>query len=966
MSQRTDEAEAHAQRTEAVLSEPQKRADIEIKRLESELNEARSASRERIEQLKTDMPQQRDFTQPGISEIEVSRDRFVMGAQELEGHLNLSPQQAAAQKEALGERLTVNEQEATRVMLEQSVKHPGARENDLSATRGACRKRRSTAQRLIRAAWRKPWLQPLYDSLQIPWLTVRFGLPGALRILRRTARLRASRLFDVSYYLDRYDDIDASGMDPVLHYIAYGARENRDPSANFSTRAYLARYPDVGESGIPALLHYALHGRQDRRIADFAQSQDGAGNLSALNPYFRRPDDMVAVEAARGEEFLARHGLLGDAPDFMAAIDEINNIAPDGAPLAPAASIIVPVYGQLAYTLNTLHSLAQHSSIHTFEVIVVDDCSQGDVAQQLSQIPWIRLETLPVNQGFVMACNHGATLANGQYIVLLNNDTRVVGGWLDELLDTFSRRPEAGLVGSKLFYPDGSLQESGGILWQDGSAWTYGRGDDPGRPEYCYARQVDYVSGASIAIPTSLWNAANGFDEYFRPAYGEDSDLALRIRHELGREVWVQPLSRVIHYEGKTSGTDVRHGVKAHQITNAEKLRMRWADVLARHRPNAVKPLLEKDRMARRRALVIDAITPEIDKDAGSLTCFEIMRALQANGYKVSFAPQTNMLFLPERSQILQRHGIEALYAPYSTPLAQHLEMHGDDYDVVVIFRVGIAAKCLPDVKRHCSRARIIFHTSDLHFIREMRAAELSGSTAEKLAANRTRDQELMIISAADATIVHSTYEQEELAKIRPRAIVRVFPWILDSRPVSAGFAERNGIAFLGGYGHSPNVDAVKYFIEQVWPLVQAQVPEMKFIIAGSQMPPELAAFDGQNNIEARGFIPDLDSFFEEIRLTVAPIRYGAGIKGKVAMSLAHGVPVVCTPCAAEGMALGDGSQVLIAEEPGALAGAVIKLYQDSRLWAAMSRNGQEFVDATYGTRLGHRIMGEIITAAKG
>jgi glycosyltransferase involved in cell wall biosynthesis len=373
---------------------------------------------------------------------------------------------------------------------------------------------------------------------------------------------------------------------------------------------------------------------------------------------------------------------------------------------------------------------------------------------------------------------------------------------------------------------------------------------------------------------------------------------------------------------------------------------------------------LERDRGVTKRVLVLDATTPEPDKDAGSLTCFEIIRAIQAIGYKVSFLAESNLLFLRGPTGALQRMGVEVGYYPYVESVDAYLKAHRDLFDVVVIFRNGVASNQLGAIRKHCPSARVIFHCSDLHFVREERHAELTEDQGMRAAAQKTKRKELAIIAAADASIVHSHYEQEVLAREAPKATVEVFPWILDPKGPVAPFSERNDIAFLGGYRHSPNVDAVRYFVESIWPAVRQRIPDAKFIIAGSDMPPELAALHGRDNIIAAGYVADLDGFFSSLRLSVAPIRYGAGIKGKVAVSLAHGVPCVVTGCAAEGMGLVDGEAVIIRDAPEEFAEQVATLYGDDQRWTRMSSAGLRFVEKTYGSELGRSRMREIFDRA--
>ncbi|MGH8028503.1 MAG: glycosyltransferase family 2 protein, partial [Arenimonas sp.] len=229
---------------------------------------------------------------------------------------------------------------------------------------------------------------------------------------------------------------------------------------------------------------------------------------------------------------------------------------------APRASIVVPVHNGLALTLACLQSLARHRGAASFEVIAVDDASSDDTARVLPGIPGLRTVRLDTNLGFIGACNTGAAHARGEFLVMLNNDTYVQPGWLEALLDTFAIHPDTGLAGSKLVYPDGRLQEAGGIVFADGSAWNYGRHGHPNDPRYNFVREADYCSGAAIAVPRALFAGLGGFDRLYTPAYYEDTDLAMRVRQR-GLKVRYQPASVVVHHEGATSGTDINTGIKA-------------------------------------------------------------------------------------------------------------------------------------------------------------------------------------------------------------------------------------------------------------------------------------------------------------------------------------------------------------------------------------------------------------------
>jgi hypothetical protein len=374
--------------------------------------------------------------------------------------------------------------------------------------------------------------------------------------------------------------------------------------------------------------------------------------------------------------------------------------------------------------------------------------------------------------------------------------------------------------------------------------------------------------------------------------------------------------------------------------------------------------LLEKDRGLTWRAMLLDATTPEPNKDAGSVTCVALMRALQAAGYKVTFAAAHNLLYLPHASAPLQAMGVEVLYAPYQASMDALFEQHGASYDLALVFRFGVVGEHLASLRSRCPGMPVILHCSDLHFLREERHARLLGDPDKIAAAAAVREQELDVICAVDAAIVHSPVEKQVLAEAAPGAKVYVFPYIQNAEPRTTSFGERRDIAFLGGYRHTPNVDAVKYFAERIWPKIRSERPDMRFIVAGSECPQDLLALHGRDNIHVTGFVEDLREFFSGVRLSIAPIRYGAGIKGKVAVALGHGLPTVLTSCAAEGMGLVDGEAVLIRDDEDAFAQAVIDLYDDERRWTAMSDRALEFVDNEYGAKLTHKRMEELLALA--
>lgn len=613
----------------------------------------------------------------------------------------------------------------------------------------------------------------------------------------------------------------------------------------------------------------------------------------------------------------------------------------------PQVSVVIPVYGKVEFTLMCLRSIAKCSINVAYEVIVVDDCSPDNTLDALKEVSGVSVVSNQANQGFIRSCNAGAAVAHGEYLCFLNNDTQVCDGWLDELVRTFVDFPDVGLAGSKFVYPNGKLQEAGGIIWRDGSAWNFGRGEDPCHPIFSYAREVDYISGASILIRKKLFAEFGGFDELYLPAYCEDSDLALKVRDH-GLKVMYQPLSVVIHYEGITSGTDINQGAKAYQVRNTRKLFERWRELLATNEPAGGDVDRAKDHGFKYRVLVLDECTPTPDRDAGSVTVLNLMLLLRQMGFQVTFIPTGNFRYLSGYTQDLQRAGVEVLYAPFVISVKRHLRKSGGRYDLAFLFRPSVAQKYLKIIRSKCPKAKILYHTVDLHYLRMEREAELLGSAAKMRAAEQMKRTELAAVRAVDASIVHSTAELELLRSELPDEHIHVFPLILEVRGSDKTFKDRRDIVFVGGYSHTPNIDAVQYFATEVMPILRRQLPGVRFFAVGSNPPSEILALASED-IVITGYVKDLNPFLDLMRVSVAPLRYGAGIKGKIGTAMAVGLPTVATSLAAEGMSLTHGENILVADGAEGIADAVVRLYHDENLWNSLSGKGLEFAEKKWG-----------------
>ena len=628
----------------------------------------------------------------------------------------------------------------------------------------------------------------------------------------------------------------------------------------------------------------------------------------------------------------------------------------------PIVSIIVPVFNGLETTFSCLKSIFENCDELSYEVIIADDASTDDMSLLKESVKNVNYIVNKNNLGFLKNCNNAAGFARGEYLVFLNNDTNVQRGWLVALLNSFVSDPTVGLVGSKLVFPNGRLQEAGGIVWRDGGGWNYGRLDYPERSEYCYAKEVDYVSGASIMVRRSVWEEIGGFDPRFTPAYYEDTDLAFEVRRR-GYKVVYQPKSLVVHMEGVSHGTNVGQGVKAKQVENQAKFRDKWRDTLnAEHGGGVVDIFSARDRgFNRKRLLFVDHYVPLYDRDAGSRATLQYLELLVEMGYLITFMPDNYVAYQPYTER-LQQMGIEVLYGSYyHWHWKRWLRENARHFDYVILSRPHVALKYIKTI-RDRSQAKVIYFGHDLHYVRETRHYEVTGDKASLAEARRWKKVELALVDEVDAAYFFSDYEIQELRRERPDATLRQIPLFFSDETRTASlslpvFEDKEGLLFVGSFAHQPNADAVMWFARDVMPRILAHLPGLVLTVVGPEPPREVMRLVSSSVIVA-GAVSDeeLTANYRRARLVVAPLRFGAGVKGKIIQAMEYDVPVVTTMIGAEGIP--EAALALsIADDANAFADSVMRMYTDAKAWGTSVLGGRQVLSRHFSSTAARDVM---------
>lgn len=734
--------------------------------------------------------------------------------------------------------------------------------------------------------------------------------------------------FDADWYVYNYPDTPKNtGETAFQHYLRIGIPEKRNPNGFFREVFYCANNNDVRDAvSAGQFINGAYH------FAHFGSREGRAPAPQLPFAHFGGAPARVKHKTRRRH----RSELTRQLRKFLSGGRELAFECAE----SPKLSVVVVCFNQAAMTLACLQSLKAQQKC-PIEVVVVDNDSDDDTAALLEKVSGITKIRNEQNLHFIAAANQGAESAKGEYLLFLNNDAVLRQGAAASAVEILDHDPSIGVLGGKIVFPDGSLQEYGAGVRLDGESFGIGRGECPSFALFQSSREPLYVSGCCLFTRRKLFESLSGFDEYFAPAYYEDVDYCMRAA-SAGERVVVDPRVSAEHFMSASSKSNrVRSALHkqgqerfiARYESQLSKLRFRGAKVLT---TNCSRP----------RVLYLDDLIPIANRGAGYPRAIAVLRSLAELGCDVTVLPckfeyldwQLIYSDLPRNIRVCNGITVHAFLS--------YCERDLSEFDVIWVSRPAPMKFFQQSVRTSVKLkqgVRVIYDAeaifSDRIYTREKFAPDKQILSLESEAVSA--QDELRLVSGADEVVAVNELDAARFSGASKKPVHIVSSACIGNNGQSPSFAQRRDFLFVGAVAHpdAPNFDAAEWFISQVWPSILARIPNSRCVIAGNWTV-EKPDFLDVSGVDFRGFQSDLTALYDSARVFIAPTRYSAGIPLKVLEAAANGVPTCISELLCEQLGWTADREALVAPTSDARAFAEMAtlLYEDEARWQSVRR----------------------------
>ena len=756
-----------------------------------------------------------------------------------------------------------------------------------------------------------------------------------------------SGLFDQEYYLKHNPDVAQAGVDPLRHFLRHGGFEGRKPHPDFDTTYYLQNYTDVQESSLNPLLHYLLYGNYEGRLPnrDFIEF-----------PIIRHSQSDQLHNKFVSFILTKLHLFLFSGYKFVFPKEE-----------HPVLTIILVLFNRAELTFQCLESIKLYADV-PYQIIIVDNASHDNTSLLLKSLQNVVIIQNAENVGFLKACNQAIEVAQGKYVLFLNNDTQIFPYTLSLLVNTIEANPKIGVVGGKIIFSNGTLQEAGSIIWKDGSYWKYGMGDCAENPEYSYVKEVYFCSLDLLLTQRTLFMKLEMFDEIYDSLDFAAMDYCMKIRDN-DRKVIYQPLAQVMRYEFLTSQ-------KINPINNSNdnqrKFVEKWMNIICEYYAvNEKNILLAREYHVQRhpkRMLFIDDIVPLPQLGSGYPRSYFILKGLIEMGYSITIFPILDAITFPNFRGILSQAQYEAILVDFQQQQVEIINNHPKGkfhhtsetfysflkerigyYDIIFVNRPQ-NMKIVKDVLTHYkAEAKIIYDAEAIAVMREMKYLEVNGKILEARQKESLLREEIELSRIADSVIAVSNSEQRTFEQFGILNVHRV-SHVLQTNPTPLKFEQRKDILFVGSINSSepnnPNYDAIKYFLTKIYPIIQREL-DCELYIVGSIRATDILHLN-LPHVSIIGQVDNLFDYYNTCRVFVIPTRFSAGIALKLLEASSFGLPSVTTPLIAAQLEWEDRRDILVGQDADDFAQKVIELYTNESLWEQLRENALKKIETDF------------------